>query len=286
MARPAEERPVRGVDLEAYWTRIGYTGSAAPTLDTLRALHRLHPLAIPFENLTTLLGESPPLDLQSLQDKMVHAGRGGYCFEHNRLFSGVLQAIGFKVTGLAARVLWERRDDSVSPRSHMLLAVKVADSTYISDVGFGGLTLTAPLLLEAGLEQATPHEVFRMMHGNGGYVLQVRLREEWRSLYWFDLHEHLDIDFEVLNHFVATHPQSPFPSQLFGALAFADGRLGLRNNRFTVYALDGSSERRVLATVGGLRDVLTGEFRIVLPENGALDAALERVIATGDAVEQ
>src|SRR5690606_4472227 len=101
-----------------------------------------------------------------------------------------------------------------------------------------------------------------------------------------DLQEHLEIDFEVLNHFVATHPRSPFPSQLYGARTLADGRLGLRNNRLTVYGLDGSSERRVLATVGGLRDALIGEFHIALPESAALDETLERVIAIGNASEQ
>jgi len=45
------------------------------------------------------------LDAPSLQQKLVRAGRGGYCFEQNLLQSHVLNGLGFKVSGLAARVL-------------------------------------------------------------------------------------------------------------------------------------------------------------------------------------
>ena len=37
-------------DLDAYFKRIRYTGPRTPTLSTLRAIHALHPAAIPFEN--------------------------------------------------------------------------------------------------------------------------------------------------------------------------------------------------------------------------------------------
>ncbi|MBN1239474.1 MAG: arylamine N-acetyltransferase [Gammaproteobacteria bacterium] len=268
-----------GVDVDAYFRRIGHDASGAPTLATLRALHRHHPLAIPFENLTTLIGQTPPLDAASLQHKMVTTGRGGYCFEQNHLFSAVLRTLGYKVTGLAARVLWERADDALTPRTHMLLAVRISGRTYISDVGFGGLTLTAPLLLEPGIEQTTPHETFRLMSANRGFVLQARLGDEWRSLYWFDLQEHHEIDFEVLNHFVATYPGSPFPSQLYAARTLPDRRLGLRNERFSVYGLDGSVERTVLADVPAVRSVLMEHFGLALPADDRLDAALARAIS-------
>ena len=281
--RAVGECSMPGVDVGAYFDRIGHDAGGAPTLATLRALHRLHPLAIPFENVTTLLGETPPLDTASLQDKMVRAGRGGYCFEQNHLFGAVLRALGYKVTGLAARVLWERGGDSVMPRTHMLLALRMGDRTYIGDVGFGNLTLTAPLLLEAGIEQTTPHETFRLMSANKGFVLQARLADEWRSLYWFDLQEHLAIDFKVLNHFVATHPDSPFPSQLYAARTLPDRRLALRNGRLSIYRPDGSVERTEFSGVPAVKDVLVERFGLVLPNDGRLDAALERALAADPA---
>ncbi len=114
-------------DLDAYLDRLGYTGPRTPTLDTLEALHALHPAAIPFENLNPLLRWPVALDVESLQAKMVAGGRGGWCFEQNTLFRHALQSLGFSVTSLGARVIWNTPPDSpIGPRSHMLLLVDLA----------------------------------------------------------------------------------------------------------------------------------------------------------------
>ncbi len=68
------------LDLDAYFRRIAYRGERTPTLATLRALQAQHPLAIAFENLDALAGWAVRLDADSLQRKLVAAGRGGYCF--------------------------------------------------------------------------------------------------------------------------------------------------------------------------------------------------------------
>ena len=65
------------IDLDDYFRRIGYGGSRAPTLETLRALHLRHALTIPFENLGPFLRRPVRLDLASLQQKLVRDRRGG-----------------------------------------------------------------------------------------------------------------------------------------------------------------------------------------------------------------
>ncbi len=93
-------------DLEYYFRRIGFTGELAATIGTLRSIHLLHAKTIPFENLNPLLRIPVQLDIDSIYQKLVVDGRGGYCFEHNLLLSHVLKTLGFQVKGLAARVLW------------------------------------------------------------------------------------------------------------------------------------------------------------------------------------
>src|SRR5688572_5787925 len=102
---PGSDHPL---DLDAYFERIGHRGPRPATLDTLAAIHALHPAAIPFENLDPFLGRPVRLDLPSLERKLVDERRGGYCFEHNLLLAAVLRRLGFAVTGLAARVLWNQ----------------------------------------------------------------------------------------------------------------------------------------------------------------------------------
>ena len=266
------------LDLDAYFGRIGYAGDRTPTLETLTRLHALHPTAIPFENLDTLRGAPIRLDLDSLQRKLVRERRGGYCFEQNLLFTHVLTAIGFKVIGLSARVLWERADDAPRPRTHMALLVPLHGEYHLCDVGFGGLTMTGPLLLTSEAEQRTPHETFRIGREGAEYVPQASVRGEWRSLYSFDLQQQLQTDIEVLNFFVAQHPESPFKSRLMAARRDGNRTLKLRDAELTIQHRDGAREQRTVRSVAEMRSVLQELFGIDVPSDAALDAALAKLI--------
>lgn len=269
------------IDLDAYCRRIGYSGARVPTLDTLRAVHRLHPQAIAFENLDPLLKRPVRLDTASLEQKLVHGGRGGYCYEQNMLFGHALRAIGFKVKELAARVLWNLPGGAVTPRIHMLLLVDLDDQSYVVDVGFGGNTLTAPLVLRSRLEQATPHEPFQLIDAGDEFVAQAKIRGAWAKLYRFDLVEQLLPDHEQGNWYMSTHPSSQFVTGLTAARVEPDRRYALRNNELAMHWLNGGTERRVLRTVPELRDVLTDVFRLALPDADDLDPVLARFTRSG-----
>lgn len=266
-------------DLDAYLQRIGYQGEAAPTLETLCAVHYGHATSIAFENLTPLLRHPMRLDLPALLEKLVYGGRGGWCFEQNLLLSHVLRALGFRVSGLAARVRWNVPEAIVTARSHMLLRVELDDGPYIADVGFGGLTLTAPLRLAPNEEQTTPHEPFRLIEHGAGYALQAQLGEEWRTLYAFELQEQHQVDYEVSNWYLATNPRSHFLSSLIAARPDADRRYALRNNQLSVHHRDGHSERQTLTSVDELCAVLERDFRLRLPEDPALADTLAPLVA-------
>jgi N-hydroxyarylamine O-acetyltransferase len=265
------------IDLSAYFKRIGYGGAATPTLATLRELHRLQPQAIAFENLDPLLKRPVRLDAASLEQKMLHGGRGGYCFEQNLLFAHVLRAIGFNVTELAARVLWNVPPGVSTPRVHMLLLVDIDGERYLTDAGFGGNVLTSPLLLDEAKVQATAHEPFQVIKDGEHYILQFKLRDDWVKLYRFDLSEQLLLDHEQGNWFVSTHPQSIFVNGLLAARAEPDRRYALGNNQLSVHVLNGATEKRTLTSVGEMRDALTDLFKLRLAGLDGLDAALARL---------
>jgi N-hydroxyarylamine O-acetyltransferase len=267
------------IDLDAYFQRIGYKGARTPTLETLRAIHVRHTETIAFENLNPLLGWPVPLDPASLQQKMVRDGRGGYCFEHNILFKHALDTLRFRVTGLAARVLWGAAENTVTARTHMLLHVDLDGQPYIVDVGFGGVTLTGPLRLETDIEQATPHEPFRLLKANDEFIEQVNIRGDWVSLYRFNLQENLLPDYEVTNWYLSNHPGSRFVTGLLAARPAPDRRYALMNNQFAVHHLNGHTERRLLANADEMRETLEGAFRLTLPDTPDLDELLARLTA-------
>lgn len=271
------------IDLDAYFERIGFGGRSRPepTLDTLRALHLLHPQAIPFENLDVLLGRPILLDPASIQRKLVVARRGGYCYEHNLLFRSVLQTLGFRVRSYAARVLWGRDASSGMPgRTHMLLVVDLDEGPFLADVGFGGMTLSAPLAFETGLEQITPHGAFRLDDAGGeprSSVLQALVNGAWTSVYRFDLDPQYDADYEMANHFVSTYPQSIFVHNLLAARLAPGKRYGLFNRRFSAHDEREGTVHCELADAADLRRVLQNELGIRLPDGADLDAALARL---------
>ena len=259
-------------DIDGYFARIGYRGRTDASLEALTALHRQHPQAIAFENLDPFLGTPVRLDLASLQDKIFARGRGGYCYEHNLIFMHALKALGFGVSGLAARVLWGQPDDAITARSHMLLRIELDGRTYIADVGFGGLTLTAPLLLESGLEQQTPHETFRITEASDHFCLQADIGGGWRTIYRFDMQQSYEIDCAISSHFLSTHPDSHFLSTVIAARALPDRRYALRNNRLSTHHIGGRTEQREIATVAELADVLESQLEIVIPDRTAFEA--------------
>ncbi len=268
------------IDLEAYLRRIGYEGARSPTLDTLRAIQARHTDAIAFENLDPLLKWPVRLDVESLQRKMVRGGRGGYCYEQNILLSHALQALGFKVTSHAARVLWNAAvAGAAPPRTHMLLRVDLDGHPWIVDAGFGVMTPTGPLRLEPGAEQATPHEPFRLASERDGFVLQARIRGEWKALYRFDLQVQLLSDYEIANWYVSTHPESRFVNELMAARPAPGRRYTLLDNEFTVHHLDGNTEKRVLTSAVEFRTVLERDFHLTLPPAPELEALLQRLAA-------
>ena len=93
------------MNVDAYLERIGYAGPLEPSVDTLAALQRAHMLTVPFENLDIGRGRRLVLDREPIFDKIVNRRRGGWCFELNQLFAGLLGELGFAVTLLGSKVI-------------------------------------------------------------------------------------------------------------------------------------------------------------------------------------
>ena len=250
------------VDLEPYLARIGSEGPMAPTLETLKELHERHPDAIPFEAIDVLLERGVNIAPDAVEDKLVHGRRGGYCFEHNGLFKRVLEAIGFHVEGLSARVRWNAAPGTApQPYSHMALRVVVDNVPWLVDVGFGGCVLTTPLRMDTIEPQATSHETFRLIPFGPGMLLQMWIDEQWKPVYELSGEPRLEGDYEVANWYTAEHPDSHFRKNLMVARTTTEARYTLLNGRYTVRYSDGRTHREVLEA-DGIERVLADTFQL------------------------
>ncbi|WP_144137634.1 arylamine N-acetyltransferase family protein [Paraburkholderia sp. BCC1884] len=265
---------LHNVNLDNYFARIGYAGERVATLEVLQALHRLHPRAIPFENLNPLTRRAVKLDLESIEHKLVDQHRGGYCFEQNALLANVLTQLGFNITPLLGRVLWGREADApVPPRTHMVLRIDLDDEAWIADVGFGSVTLPAPLRLATGLAQRTQLGTFRLADASrDARYLEVQAADEsWTRVYRFDLQPVEWIDYETSNWYTSTSPDSIFASNLIVCRVLSEVRLTLLNDRLYERAADGQiiSERQI-TSVDELAACLHGQFGL---NTGDIDLA-------------
>lgn len=267
------------LDLPAYLKRVGYDGDRAPTAAALRALHRAHVASIPFENLEIMLGRPIDLSLDAVQAKLVERPRGGYCFEHNRLFAAVLERLGFEITALTGRVtLGSAR---LRPKSHALLLVRPPDAprddpAWLCDVGFGAGPLE-PLPFVDGEEVVQDGWRFRLRRrrtattwnpGTVGWELQT-MEDGWVQRHMFALDEAFRIDFDVLSYYVSTNPRSPFTARPFTQRFSPEALHVLDGTTLTVTRPDGSSETRKLVPEE-LPETLARDFGIVLDADDAL----------------
>ena len=278
--------PEQDFNLDAWLARIGYAGSREPGLATLRALIAAHTGAIPFESLDVFLGRVPALDIGSVQDKLIERSRGGYCYEQNLLFRAGLRALGYAVTSLTARVVRGMAPDAERPATHMALRVDLPEGAFLVDVGYGNLTPTAPLAITPGVEQATPHEVMRLVPVGDELTLQARLGAGWQSVYRLSLHAATDADYDVMNWFTATHPGSQFVLNMIVARP-ATGALRhtLFNGQLSTRRAGELVDRRMLDDVTAHASALQQTFGLRLAEDdlAAVLAQVERRGTRGSA---
>lgn len=264
------------LDLTGYFERIGFSGSIAPTLETLSTLVELHAAAIPFENLSPLMGEPVRLERLNLQQKLIFDRRGGFCLEQNLLFLWALETLDFEsIDVLSARVI-AGADNPADPKTHVLLAVPLGANTYIADVGFGGNTPTAPIRLRKDVEQETPHGLYRVAGGDPEWRLEVKVGDEWRGLYVFDTNPAGPDDLQAMNDLVSGGGR--FTENVFAARAIKGKRLHLSNLTLRTHTIGGETETATFRSVAEVRDLLSGPFGIALPPAEKLDPVLQTVV--------
>lgn len=258
--------------LDAYLRRTEAVALGA-TLDSLQSLHLAHRETFLFENLDIQRGLPVRVDMPSITRKFLDEGRGGYCFEHNTLFGGVLKEVGFPVTSLLARV--RRGPPERWLRTHMLLRVVVAGEPWIADVGFGGIGLLEAIPLADGVTATQGGITYTLRRDALHWVLSMHpAGGAEMDLYEFTEEPQTEGDVEIANHYTSTHPESIFRKSISIQRASREERAILRFGTFTRYqagALEEESpvgRERLPAIARSVFDIDLGEGPFVFESYG------------------
>lgn len=211
------------LDLDTYLDRIGLQGRP-----TIAEVHRAHVTTIPFENLDPHRGVPVSLAPEDLHRKLVAERRGGYCFEHNMLLKGALEALGAEVDVFLARVRAGAPPGTIRPRGHLVLRARVDGESWHADVGFGLGSPLEPLPFGPGDAHDQSGWRFRVVRDGEELVLQTASADPATEGAWSDVYGFVPqplplVDVEVSNWWVATHPRSPFVTGLIVASQTDDG---------------------------------------------------------------
>jgi arylamine N-acetyltransferase len=236
-------RYLRVLGLEPTW----------PDLESLDAIVAAHVRRVPFENVSKLLlyaseGAGRPLTLTEFLDGIEDRDLGGTCYSSNPFLCGLLQALGYRATLLAA--------DMETPDVHTSIRVLLQGRAYHVDVGYG-----APFTHAMALD-GLPHVI---TNGGDRYVLNASDRAD---TYEMSMHVRGQRRHGYIVHppprapefFTRTILESYEPGRTFMrclriSRCFRNRVVDLRNRTLTI-SQDGSSTETILRSTGDLRRAL------------------------------
>ena len=245
----------------AYLARVGVTRPAAGDAAGLRALHRAHQLTVPFENLSIHLAEPISLDEPDLIDKIVRRRRGGFCYELNGAFALLLEALGARVSRVAAGVYGE--GGLSPPFDHLALVVHPADGSgpWLADVGFGSHS-DYPLLLDARDDQDDPAGRFRLAGADAG---DIDVLKDGQPQYRLETRERTLADCVPTCWWQQTSPRSHFTRSTICSRRTPDGRVSI-SGRTLIQTRDGTRTEQQIDTDDALLAAYRDYFGIVLTQ--------------------
>jgi len=221
------------MNVQAYLNRIGYQGSLVPDSGLLKALQSRHIYHIPFENLDIHYGREILLDKELIYQKVMRENRGGFCYELNGIFYFLLEALGFEVHRISARV-YGSNEEFGPEYDHMAILCKLPEATFLLDVGFGEFSLY-PLPFQTEKEIEDPRGIYRFeAFDEAHFLVSKKDKDKWTPEYLFNPKPRKYEEFGEMCQFHQSSDQSPFTQKRLCTLATPDGRISLLNDRLKI----------------------------------------------------
>jgi N-hydroxyarylamine O-acetyltransferase len=232
------------LDLPGYLKRLDVP-VREPSVQALAELHEAHVRAFTFDNIDVLLGQHPGVSLDSVQEKFVGRGRGGYCFEHSTIFAAALERLGYQVRRHLGRV-GDPDAGTQQGRTHMVVEVVLEGQRLLCDPGFG-MSLLRPIpMTDDAQDDYLPGWRYRLRRTDDAWALY-RMREEgWEIAHTTDELEVKPVDVVMGHHFTSTYPGSHFATGLILAKHLPGQHVTVTHQSLTIRTPGQATEHRAL----------------------------------------
>lgn len=147
----------------------------------------------------------------------------------------------------------------------MILAVDIAGTRWLADVGFGGDTLLDPISFESSEPVHQGAWAFRLGVDGDARILWGLRPDGWLDLYSFTLEPQLPVDYEVANHYTSTWPRSPFVTKIIAQRSGLDERWMLIDDELRVERPD-ETERWTVTSSAERLVILSERFDLAFPD--------------------
>ncbi|WP_342333272.1 arylamine N-acetyltransferase [Pedobacter sp. FW305-3-2-15-E-R2A2] len=219
------------MDYSAYLKRINYEGDLNISLDLLKKLQYLHLLHVPFENLD--IHQGVEIKMENAFSKIVERGRGGFCYELNGAFFGLLKDIGFQVRLISGRVA--NKDQGFGQEfDHMAILAEVDGDRYLVDVGFGDFS-AEPLKITLDTLQQDRYGDFQIEKFDGRYlIVKKRVDDVFVPEYIFTEIPRISDDFKEMVIYHQRSEKSSFTKKKICSIATENGRITITGERLKI----------------------------------------------------
>ncbi|MFJ9381186.1 arylamine N-acetyltransferase [Streptomyces sp. NPDC101455] len=225
-------------DAEAYLRRIGCEGERDVDIESLRRLQKRHLMAIPYNIAGQDFADSihlVDLDEDAMFRTVVLDGRGGTCFQLNRLFFRLLRELGYDASLMAGSTA-EGRENFGTEVEHMFIRVALDDAEWLVDAGYPGPSYLEPLLVTDAVQTQYGSQFRLVDQGDGACAVQRRGRGgRWGAVYDFRLIERRWDDWKELEDHARANPAPAPDGDLQGGLygrTFDNGQVVLKGRRY------------------------------------------------------
>lgn len=255
------------INLKDYFNRIDYKGPEHCDSQTLIEIHRQQCFHIPFDMLDPHLNIRPSVEPQFIFQKILHGKRGGGCTQINELLALALTELGFKVTRLMARVLYDVPKDKAAILAHKALLVEFGNEKWLCDTGFGSNGLIDPIPFELNQIFTQFDSAFMIVKDERfGYKLQIQVEEQWMDMYAFHLIDFLPEDFSAIHYYNCRNPDRIYVRHAIVTMPFLQGRKVLFDRTYKERTSRGTHTIEI-TDIRQYHDILKNEFDIELPSH-------------------